>query len=250
MIAPFGGIDARVTNNPISMAVPGPEHPLVLDMALSAVAESKVLQAHERGVNAPEGWLLDAAGRPSISPADYVEGGGTLAPLGGPAGGHKGYALIVLVEVIVGMLSGGPMCGPKERRFSNGFVLLAVDPARDGARAADVLRDLVPRLDGPYDVGCVYVGVNDTRALDWDPDRFAEDFDAILAGAGERAARAVHHRGIELDLAVLGQHRPAAGVEQLAVLEHDDRLDDGVERAPSVAHRAPRGVNGVREGLA
>jgi lysophospholipase L1-like esterase len=52
--------------------------------------------------------------------------------------------------------------------------------ARDGARAADVLRDFVPRLDGPYDVGCVYVGVNDTRSLDWDADAFERDAGAIV----------------------------------------------------------------------
>ena len=53
--------------------------------------------------------------------------------------------------------------------------------ARDGARAADVLRDLVPRLDGPYDIGCVYVGVNDTRAPNWDADGFERDVEAIIA---------------------------------------------------------------------
>jgi hypothetical protein len=52
--------------------------------------------------------------------------------------------------------------------------------AQDGARAADVLRDFVPRLQGPYDVGCVYVGVNDTRALDWDADAFERDAGAIV----------------------------------------------------------------------
>ena len=50
--------------------------------------------------------------------------------------------------------------------------------ARDGAQARDVLADQVPRLEGPYDVACLYVGVNDARSLDWD------------AGAYEQALRA------------------------------------------------------------
>jgi GDSL-like Lipase/Acylhydrolase family len=61
--------------------------------------------------------------------------------------------------------------------------------ARDGARAADVLADLVPRLAGPYDVGCAYVGVNDARSLDWDTAAFERDLRAIagaLAAASER----------------------------------------------------------------
>ena len=56
--------------------------------------------------------------------------------------------------------------------------------ARDGARAEDVLRELVPRLSGPYDVGCLYVGVNDARSLDWDPASFAHRLDAIVAAMG------------------------------------------------------------------
>ncbi len=61
--------------------------------------------------------------------------------------------------------------------------------ARDGAQAADVLADLVPRLAGPYDVGCAYVGVNDARSLDWDAAAFERDIRAIagaLAAASER----------------------------------------------------------------
>jgi hypothetical protein len=53
--------------------------------------------------------------------------------------------------------------------------------ARDGARTADVLADLVPRLDGPYDVGALYVGVNDVRAPDWDAAGYERDLRAIAA---------------------------------------------------------------------
>jgi lysophospholipase L1-like esterase len=53
--------------------------------------------------------------------------------------------------------------------------------ARDGARARDVLDDLVPRLSGPYDVGCMYVGVNDARAPDWDATTFEGEVVAIVA---------------------------------------------------------------------
>jgi lysophospholipase L1-like esterase len=61
--------------------------------------------------------------------------------------------------------------------------------ARDGARAADVLRDLVPRLDGPYDVGCVYVGVNDTRGPDWNAGGFERDAEAIVAAVAACSER-------------------------------------------------------------
>jgi lysophospholipase L1-like esterase len=57
------------------------------------------------------------------------------------------------------------------------FTKLAID----GARAADVRRELVPRLAGPYDVGCLYVGVNDARSPDWEAAGFARDLGALAA---------------------------------------------------------------------
>jgi hypothetical protein len=56
------------------------------------------------------------------------------------------------------------------------FTCLAVN----GARARDALLEQVPRLSGPYDLGCVYLGVNDVRALDWDAEAFRTDLDAVV----------------------------------------------------------------------
>jgi lysophospholipase L1-like esterase len=61
--------------------------------------------------------------------------------------------------------------------------------AADGATAADVLREQVPRLRGPYEVGALFAGVNDARSLDWDAEAFERDLRAIataLAGAAGR----------------------------------------------------------------
>jgi lysophospholipase L1-like esterase len=61
--------------------------------------------------------------------------------------------------------------------------------ARDGARAADVLEEFVPRLSGPYDVGCLYAGVNDVRSPDWDAPAFERDVRAILAALAASSER-------------------------------------------------------------
>ena len=61
--------------------------------------------------------------------------------------------------------------------------------AADGARAPDVLRDLVPRLQGPYDVACVWIGATDTRSVDWDDDAFERDLTAIADAAGAASER-------------------------------------------------------------
>jgi uncharacterized oxidoreductase len=122
-VAPVGGLERRLTNNPISLAAPGG---LVLDIALSVAAEGRVQQALEAGTPVPEGWIVDRDGQPSTDPAAYVDGGSLL-----PAGGHKGYGLIVLVEAIVGMLTLGGMAGRGMERFSNAFVLVCIDPGAE-----------------------------------------------------------------------------------------------------------------------
>jgi lysophospholipase L1-like esterase len=63
--------------------------------------------------------------------------------------------------------------------------------ATDGAQAADVLREQVPRLRGPYDVGCVFAGVNDVRAPGFDAASFERDMRAIVDAVGEASARVV-----------------------------------------------------------
>lgn len=63
--------------------------------------------------------------------------------------------------------------------------------ASDGAQTADVLRDQVPRLRGPYDVGCVYAGVNDVRAIDFDANAYARDLRAIATAVAAASGRVV-----------------------------------------------------------
>jgi lysophospholipase L1-like esterase len=64
--------------------------------------------------------------------------------------------------------------------------------AFDGATAEDVVREQVPRIRGEcYDVGCVYVGVNDVRAVEWDPAAYERDLDTILGALAARCDRTV-----------------------------------------------------------
>jgi lysophospholipase L1-like esterase len=67
--------------------------------------------------------------------------------------------------------------------------------AQDGARASDVVARQLPALadrapaGARYDLGCLYIGVNDVRALDWDAAAFARDHATALAALGERCDR-------------------------------------------------------------
>ena len=136
-VAPFGGSDRRLGTNPIAAAIPrsgGP--PIVLDMATSIVAEGKIAVAANRGVETPEGWLLDRNGRPTRNPRDlYEEPGGALMPFGA----YKGYGLSLFVDLIAGALTGAGGIAHKHddaARVENNMVAMIVDPERIGDRKA------------------------------------------------------------------------------------------------------------------
>jgi len=65
--------------------------------------------------------------------------------------------------------------------------------ATDGARVSDVVGSQIPafveRSDGRYDLGCLYIGVNDVRALDWDARAFEAGFREALEVLRSRCDR-------------------------------------------------------------
>jgi len=105
-VVPYGGLEGRIAPNPISYAVPGPERPIVADMALSTTAQGKVVVYRNRDQQLPEGWIIDAAGNPSTDPNElFKKPRGWILPLGGNLG-YKGYALLLLAEIISSTLAG------------------------------------------------------------------------------------------------------------------------------------------------
>ena len=94
---------------------------------------------------------------------------------------------------------------------ARGLALPYTGHAVDGARIRDVVREQVPRLDHRrYDLGCLYAGVNDVRAPDWDPDAFAAGYAIALTALAERCDRLLTVT-IPLDL---GRPRAGARVEE------------------------------------
>src|SRR5690348_16592345 len=78
-VAPFGGREARLGTNPLSVAVPSDlDGPLFLDMATSAVAAGKIQLAVSRGEQIPAGWIIDSEGRPTTDPTQMRAGGALL----------------------------------------------------------------------------------------------------------------------------------------------------------------------------
>ena len=105
VMAATGAAETVIGNNPFSYALPaGRFAPIMLDIAMSAVADGKVQIARALGQSLPPGCILDRDGRPSQDPEDYFHGGVLL-----PFGAHKGFGLAVMVECLAGILSGAGM---------------------------------------------------------------------------------------------------------------------------------------------
>lgn len=102
-MAPWGGTRPVLSTNPLAIGFPrrdGP--PVVIDMSTTQTSRGKVLLAQRLGEQLPVGWAFDRTGNPTRDPHEALPPRGSLAP----AGGHKGYALAVAIEILCGVLSG------------------------------------------------------------------------------------------------------------------------------------------------
>ncbi len=151
--------------NPLSLAAPAGSHaPFVLDMATSTVAVGKLTIASRWNTPIPPGWGLDETGAPTTEPR-AVLASRLLSPVGGSRelGGHKGYGLGVLVDILSGVLSGGvygnllDRAGMREKQHSNtGHCFAAIDikrfrPVEEFQAAMDDMLgalNATPRADG------------------------------------------------------------------------------------------------------
>lgn len=127
-MAPWGGRAARLSTNPFAFACPtGRGVPISFDVATTVVAEGKVRVKRNRKEPLPLGWVLDAQGNPTTDPnALYGDPPGTILP----AGGHKGYALALMIEVLAGVLARAGYSREKPGPILNGLLMVVVDIAR------------------------------------------------------------------------------------------------------------------------
>jgi LDH2 family malate/lactate/ureidoglycolate dehydrogenase len=145
-IVPTFGREPRLGTNPIAFAAPARSgKPFLLDMATSTIAIGKLKLAAREGKRLPEGWALDRDGRPQSDP-DQALADRLMTPLGGlrAMGGHKGYGLAAMVEVLSTLLPGAayaPLRAPDAERFDVGHFHMAIHPGafRDAGAFADDL---------------------------------------------------------------------------------------------------------------
>lgn len=128
LVAPFGGIDRRLSANPIAAGVPVPGgEPILLDISTCTVAEGKIRVALNKGVATPENCLIDPDGQPTTDPkVFYADPPGAILPIAG----HKGYGLGILCEILAGALTGGGCSNVAHAdRVINSMLSIYIDPA-------------------------------------------------------------------------------------------------------------------------
>ena len=141
-IVPTGGLAPKLGTNPWAFAAPSAAgRPFLLDMATSTAAIGKIKLKQRAGEPLPLGWALTPEGAPERDPAAALAH--TLLE---PLGGHKGYGLAVMVEILSAALSGALLTPVRDGEVPHdvGHFVLAIDPgAFRGSRegfAADVAR--------------------------------------------------------------------------------------------------------------
>lgn len=130
IMVPPGMKNVFLGSNPISFGAPGgAEPPVIIDMSTTHAAWGKVLVARQEGKRIPPDWGVDANGRATTNASEVVG----LAP----TGGHKGYALALMIEILCAHLTGVPfathvtkMYGELDKRRNLGHFMLALDIAR------------------------------------------------------------------------------------------------------------------------
>jgi LDH2 family malate/lactate/ureidoglycolate dehydrogenase len=156
-MAPWGGRRKIIGTNPWSVAAPAGRHaPFLMDMANTGVARGKIYLARQQRERIPLGWALNAAGEPTTDPQEAIDG--IILPMGG----HKGYAIAMMVDVLSGVLTGSGFLSAvhspyKTAEKSNaGHLLIALDIeafqplAQFGARMEQYISELksVPLAKG------------------------------------------------------------------------------------------------------
>jgi len=122
-----GALGVAAGNNPLAIAVPRrpPNPPLISDLAMTASAYGKIRLAAAEGRPLPPDWALDSGGRPTTDAAVAL-----AAAMLTPMGGHKGFALAVVLEALTGVLTGSPFgsgaSGHLHRDGGSGHLLIAI----------------------------------------------------------------------------------------------------------------------------
>jgi LDH2 family malate/lactate/ureidoglycolate dehydrogenase len=137
-IAPFGGLRAVFTPDPIAVGIPTDREPILIDMSASITTNGMTNRLRKEGRRYPSKWAMTNAGELTDDPNTlFTDPPGTILPTGGKDHGHKGYGLALTIEALTQALAGHGR-SDKPAGWGAGVFIQVFDPAAFGGRDAFV----------------------------------------------------------------------------------------------------------------
>jgi LDH2 family malate/lactate/ureidoglycolate dehydrogenase len=135
-IAPFGGLRAVFTPDPIAVGIPTDGEPILIDMSASITTNGMTNRLRKEGRRYPSKWAMTSEGEPTDDPNTlFTDPPGTILPSGGRDHGHKGYGLALTIEALTQALAGHGR-SDKPTGWGAGVFIQVFDPAAFGGRDA------------------------------------------------------------------------------------------------------------------
>ena len=130
LVHPYGGTTPLLGTNPLAIAVPTADRPLVVDLATSVVSMGKIHHHAANGCAIPEGWARDSDGEMTTDAAAAMNG--SIAPFGDAKGYALGMALELLVASIADSSTAPDVRGTLDADAicNKGDVLIAIDAGK------------------------------------------------------------------------------------------------------------------------
>lgn len=131
LVHPWGGSRPLIGTNPLAIAIPVEgDIPVSLDMSTGSTSRGRILHHAMTGAELQEGWAVDEHGQPTTNPQEALDG--AISPFGGA----KGYALGIVLEILVASLTGTSwgeqVTGTLDETeaVTKGDVFICIDPRR------------------------------------------------------------------------------------------------------------------------
>jgi len=144
-MAPWGGAERMIGNNPLAVSIPaGSRKSIDLDMAQSVVAFGKITNLAKQGeTTIPPGWAFDSDGVETVDVSNVH----SVIPIGG----HKGFGLSLVIDIISGILFGGATgdrAGDENEGPSHSFMAIDIDVFGNRDRFINAVETRIAELKG------------------------------------------------------------------------------------------------------
>ena len=153
-ITPEGGTQAILGTNPIAVGIPSNNALLLFDMSTAAITNGDLLVAMREDMPIPEGLAFDPEGEPTTDAEQALKGSVR------PFGGHKGFGLALITQVLAGALVNAATIPPPGTNYGMLIVVLnptVFVPLKQFKREVDSLIDSIKANRREADVEEIFI---------------------------------------------------------------------------------------------